>query len=230
MKYFTKLFIVAAFMGLATCQSTDDCPATIPRDTYLKIFGGFCFQFLVSQKRTHTQARQDCQSRGGTLALVKTQEIQTFLYTALSNDFHESYDKIWIGLNDVDKENEFKWEDGAPLTYSNWHEFSGPNSTSYSHALNHNENDCVVIDTENDGKWAEYPCEQQSFLLFFHEAELHPYICQYVASASTAVTGGAGTTVTVMANPCPAFSCDLDCGMSGFQKDQSGCSVCKCAV
>ncbi|KAK0043301.1 macrophage mannose receptor 1 [Biomphalaria pfeifferi] len=86
MKSFTKLFIVTAFMGLATCQSNDDCPATVPRDTYLKVFGGFCLQFLVSQKRTHTQARQDCQSRGGTLALVKTQEIQTFLYTALSNE------------------------------------------------------------------------------------------------------------------------------------------------
>ncbi|KAH9509350.1 hypothetical protein Btru_046828 [Bulinus truncatus] len=238
----------AVFICFVSSQTVNDCPSSVPRDNHLRVFGDSCFQFVINRQRTHTLARRDCETHGGTLALVKSQTIQDFLYHTLTNDYRDFYDKLWIGLNDIDKEDEFKWEDGTPLSYSNWDGGEGPSSTSWSHSWNHDENDCVVLDVESNGKWGEYPCDESTFLIFFSEDEEHSYVCQYrLASVSndttttievvttvdtvTPVSGQTDTTVSILTNPCPAFSCDLDCGMDGFKKNEtSGCSQCECAA
>ncbi|KAK0043306.1 CD302 antigen [Biomphalaria pfeifferi] len=281
MKFLVKFVAIALCICLASFQTIDDCPPGVPRDFHLAVFKGACYQFVTSYHRTHAEARQNCESQGGTLALVKTAEVQNYLYNALTYSYRDYHDKFWIGLNDIDKEQEFKWEDGAPLTYSNWGR--PPFSDSY---------DCVLMDLELDGQWTEYPCETSHFLfLTFHER--HPYICQYslvhqhdaststtvvsikttqdtpqpetletnsietystvtdtaetgsitelttaetdsdttATTITTAVTGNTDTTVLIISNSCPAFSCDLDCGMDGFQKNETtGCSLCQCAV
>ncbi|KAK6998950.1 secretory phospholipase A2 receptor [Biomphalaria glabrata] len=215
---------------LVKCQTINDCPQNLARDSSLKVFGNACYQFVLTQTRTHSEARQNCQSHGGTLALVKTPEIQNFLYNALVHDYKDVTDKVWIGLNDIDKENEFKWEDGTPLTYSNW-----------GHVSSSDADDCVLMDLRNSGKWSEFLCDQSYVLIFFPHYERHPYICQYnlqphtdtstTTITSTIVSGISDTTVLIMSNSCPAFSCDLDCGMDGFHKNETtGCSECKCAV
>ncbi|KAK0043299.1 snaclec salmorin subunit A-like isoform X1 [Biomphalaria pfeifferi] len=254
MTIFLNCIILAACLSIGMCQTMNECPSNLPKDSHLKVFGGACYQFPLSYSRTHSEAKQNCESQGGTLALVKTQDVQNFLFTTLTNDFRDYFDKVWIGLSDMDKEKEFKWDDGAPLTYSNW-----------GHLSTHDIDDCVLMDLRNDGKWTEYACDQSPFLIFFTQNEKHPYICQYSIAANSnaqstvtatalarttipdsiasgistsdvtttldTVSGITDTTVLIISNSCPAFSCDLDCGMNGFQKNEtSSCSLCQCAV
>ncbi|CAL1527106.1 unnamed protein product [Lymnaea stagnalis] len=161
-----------------TGQTFIDCPDSVPKDHFLLVHGDSCFQFLLSRLRTHSVARSDCESRGGTLAMVKSADIQSFLYRELNTTFRSFTGKFWIGLNDIDKEDVFKWEDGSALNFTNWNTGQGPNSGSWSHLVSHNENDCVVLNMEYGGKWSEYPCES-SMLLSNPQVAEHPFICQY---------------------------------------------------
>ncbi|XP_059159258.1 macrophage mannose receptor 1-like [Physella acuta] len=231
-------FLVAVCLHLGTPLTVNDCPAGLPRDTYLQVHGNSCWQFVLFRRYTHSKARQDCEKNGGTLALVKDAETQSYLYHELLNTYR-SHSLVWIGLNDLDNENVYKWEDGTPLDYHNWDSGEGPGAGSITHIFNHESDDCVTIDASSGGKWAEYPCDSYNFL-FFADPEEHYYICQFQVSASTSttaattvssteVTPAPQTTVSTITNPCSPFSCDLDCGMNGFKKDPTtGCSLCEC--
>ncbi|CAL1527107.1 unnamed protein product [Lymnaea stagnalis] len=261
MSTLTALCFGVLLSALVFSHTINDCPASVPRDTYLQVFQDSCFQFVINRERKHSVAKVDCEHHGGTLAIVSTPAIQGFIYHQLSSTYKDVRDKLWIGLNDIDNENIYKWEDGSALNYTNWDSGDGPNADSHHHAHNHNDDDCTVIDMESGGRWAEFPCEETPFFLFFTEDEEHSYICQYKlsptatampltspppTSASTEAqtdstirpmteTGAkelsveTDTTVTSITNPCPPFTCDLDCGLDGFRKNAtSRCHMCEC--
>ncbi|CAL1527103.1 unnamed protein product [Lymnaea stagnalis] len=194
------------FTRLAGAQTINDCPASLPRNSFLQVHGDSCFQFVLFRERTHTQAKADCHSNGGTLALVKTPEIQDYIYHEILSTYYGSTVKVWVGLNDIDNENIYKWEDGSPVTFSNWNTGDGPASgttgTSH-HALNHNQNDCVVLDVGLKGKWVEYPCESHPLFIVFSQNEAHMYVCQFklhiiptAAAATTTPPRTSGSLVT----------------------------------
>ncbi|CAL1527110.1 unnamed protein product [Lymnaea stagnalis] len=240
--------VVAVFMlliGYGASQTKDDCPAGVPRDNTLIIHSGFCFSFNFT-KIPHKDARATCEKHGGTLALVKTPDLQDFLYNQLAHYYNHTHDKVWIGLNDIAAEDKFVWEDGTSLNYSNWASGEGPNSGSIQHVFQHNTEDCVILDVTARGKWHDYSCDH-SVVFLSTTPELHSFICQYtpVGRSSTEPTQkSAGTspstteisvqpvvTLATITNPCPPFTCDLDCGMDGFKKDATtGCSICECDI
>jgi hypothetical protein len=53
----------------------------------------------------------------------------------------------WIGLNDIAQEGQWTWDNGEPLTYTNWG-LQQPNDTSSG------EEDYVIIGTS--GKWEDF--------------------------------------------------------------------------
>ncbi|XP_059158993.1 macrophage mannose receptor 1-like [Physella acuta] len=165
---------------MGSCVTIDDCPAGVPRDIYLQVRGDTCYQFVVYRHNTHTAARAYCEQHGGSLVLVKSVDVQEYLYDQLVNNFKVS-GKIWIGLNDLATENIYQWEDGTTPVYTDWAGGEGPASTSVTHTANHNTRDCVVIDLVAGGKWKETNCESGSFLIFFSTSESHSYVCQYMA-------------------------------------------------
>ncbi|KAF4071631.1 hypothetical protein AMELA_G00275550 [Ameiurus melas] len=61
----------------------------------------------------------------------------------------------WIGLNDGDREGEWKWVDGTPLNTGFWGN-GEPNSAV-------GDEDCVVIHGNTDPvrNWYDYPCHYQ---------------------------------------------------------------------
>ncbi|CAL1527104.1 unnamed protein product [Lymnaea stagnalis] len=203
MRTLSAFLLGTVLVSIATSQTLDNCPAGLPRDRFLQVHGDFCFQFVLNRLRTHTLAKADCESHGGTLALVKTPDIQAYLYKELVITYNLHLSKIWIGLNDIDNENIYKWEDGTPLNFTAWDSGEGPNSGSFYHATHHNENDCVVIDLEYDSKWAEFPCDESSSFLFFTDREEHYYICQYKFSASVATSTTQSSQTTAAPETAP---------------------------
>ncbi|BFZ12347.1 hypothetical protein BsWGS_15386 [Bradybaena similaris] len=173
------LFIVPAILliGFGSAQTINDCPVGVPRDTYLKVHGGFCFDFFVPSPVDYNTANAECNKHGGTLPIVTSKDISDFLIDQLVYEYGAG-SRIWIGLNDKATEGTYVWEDGTPLSssYSNWD--PSRNSTSANH-------DCVNFDPTKNGVWNEDYCEDTFFGLFEHE---RPYVCQYKARAGSVTT------------------------------------------
>ena len=74
--------------------------------------------------------------------------------------------RIWIGLDDLAVEGEFRWGSGALLDWSRWRTSSGqPNNGG-------GDEDCAAAIPYNDMKWADDPC--------FDTELIHGLICQHL--------------------------------------------------
>ncbi|XP_059159014.1 perlucin-like protein [Physella acuta] len=248
--------VISTLVYLGSCATIDDCPAGVPRDRYLQVRGDTCYQFVVYRQSTNTAARAYCEQHGGSLVLVKSVEVQEYLYDQLVNNFQVS-GKIWIGLNDLATENLYQWEDGTTPVYTDWAGGEGPASTSVTHTTNHNTRDCVVIDLVAGGKWKETNCESGSFLIFFSTSESHSYVCQYKARSSVVITVPTTSrpvdvpvpttsfyvdvtvqttsppvdvtvpSTSVPTRPCPTFSCNVNCTLY-LADNVTLCPLCEC--
>ena len=104
---------------------------------------------VITQGKTWEAAEAYAQSLGGHLAMIKTADMQNYIYnTMLTNPTVAKLSTFWIGATDKAKEGEWRWADGTLLssTYSNWN--SGePNNAG-------GENYCqYYISSGNKGKW-----------------------------------------------------------------------------
>ena len=80
--------------------------------------------WIINPENGHAYAKIQCQDwhdaqrkaikEGAHLVSINNEDEQFWLDVIFSNI------PFWIGLNDVDKEGEWRWDSGEPVTYTNW--------------------------------------------------------------------------------------------------------------
>ncbi|KAK9967969.1 hypothetical protein ABG768_002324 [Culter alburnus] len=96
---------------------------------------------LSSEMMSWTESRRYCTERGADLIIINNREEQNFVIWKMSADV-----RVWIGLNDIDVENMWKWVDGSTLTTSFW--------ASNEPTGQRRENCALTLGLG----WADYPC------------------------------------------------------------------------
>ncbi|MBZ5710212.1 CotH kinase family protein [Nannocystis pusilla] len=126
------------------------CPHCVEKDLPGPGTAQLCFVALP-----FAEAEADCVAQGGHLLAIPSQEIQDW---AVAEAFAVAGSDWWIGLNDIDAEDDFVWTDGTPLGFTAWNE-GEPNNVG--------EEDCVNLPTWSAGLWNDLVCDTPL-----------PYICQ----------------------------------------------------
>jgi len=125
------------------------CPHCVEKDLPGPGTAQFCFVALP-----FAEAEADCVAQGGHLLAIPDQEVQDW---ATAEALAIAGTDWWIGLNDINGEDEFVWTDGTPLGFTAWNE-GEPNNVG--------EEDCVNLPAWTVGLWNDLSCATQL-----------PYIC-----------------------------------------------------
>ena len=135
-------------------------PATPPAPKPISIPAFETF-WIVNPSNGHAYKRVPCESREAAVAQATQEKAhlvtindaaeQAWLTAVFGHEFY------WIGLSDAEKEGQWQWDNGEPVTYENWLP-----DDYFSESADANERD-YAITTFTDGKW--YTVSPNSMLL-----------------------------------------------------------------
>ncbi|XP_066302809.1 uncharacterized protein [Branchiostoma lanceolatum] len=155
--------------GLSSGTGCTGCaslyPALVPASNF-GVYQGQCFWSSDArrhkQRETYTAALKVCQDNGGTLVMLKDRATQTFILNHLKDKRVRGRKerRFWMGLDDLNAEKVFLWNDGTPLGGHN----------SFKSTAPHKERDCVTLwkPQKRVPRWYIKDCDMS-----------YPYICQF---------------------------------------------------
>ena len=85
---------------------------------------GNSFYKIYRASMTYLAAKAKCESDGATLATPRSDAENDFFVELLPGE------NIWIGINDIDQEGRFVYDDGSDVSYTKWNTASGEPSGS----------------------------------------------------------------------------------------------------
>ena len=105
--------------------------------------GHYYHIFDMDNIKTWSDAKTFCESQGGYLATITSQEENDFLYNYIKS---EGYSSAYFGLTDSEREGAWVWSNGEEVSYINWH-YGEPN------AENSEEDYALFYYKYDDGTW-----------------------------------------------------------------------------
>ncbi|XP_035683316.1 zonadhesin-like [Branchiostoma floridae] len=122
-----------------------------------------CYQFFMGSM-TFSQAEALCASHNARVALPKDQALNDFIVALRNSNARDAQFPAWIGLKDVDVENEHRWTDGTLLEgYANWADGEPNDAPGEADCVRNERSDA---DERYRNKWRDYPCDSASFGVF----------------------------------------------------------------
>ncbi|XP_078679567.1 collectin-10-like [Branchiostoma floridae x Branchiostoma belcheri] len=116
---------------------------------------GTCFKAFDTSK-TFSGAANACGADGGTLAMPRDAETNTFL-ASMSKSVSHIW-AFWFGLHDRREEGRFQWMDGSALgSYRSW-------APGQPDSDDGNE-DCVLYSTSQKDKWHDGNCHHRAYFI-----------------------------------------------------------------
>uniref|UniRef100_A0A8D0E803 Collectin subfamily member 10 n=1 Tax=Salvator merianae TaxID=96440 RepID=A0A8D0E803_SALMN len=104
------------------------------------------YYYIVQEEKSYKEALTHCRIRDGILAMPKDEAANAVISDYVSQS---GFFRVFIGLNDMEKEGQFMFADRTPLlNYSNWKE-GEPQDTS-------GQEDCVEM--LSTGQWNDTEC------------------------------------------------------------------------
>ncbi|XP_069815822.1 macrophage mannose receptor 1-like [Dendropsophus ebraccatus] len=161
-KYGPKIYVDCTTDGRQNkgpwCSTTPDfnidrlfgfCPLKDMSDSNWKTdpFSGASYQINYPSALTWHQARISCQQQDAELLSITELHEQAYISGLLSS----LTGALWIGLNSLDLNAGWRWDDGDPFRYLNWL----PGNPSEDPDVN-----CVAVNSENS-KWESKNCKQK---------------------------------------------------------------------
>jgi hypothetical protein len=105
------------------------------------------------------------------LVNIQNEEENAFLMEQINSA--EALSPVWIGLNDRQSENVFRWSDNSKPKYTNWMQ-DNPRNRQYK--------DCtVLLGMRKDGAWTTELCsETRRYICKRNKGLLHRYISSFL--------------------------------------------------
>jgi hypothetical protein len=121
---------------------------------------------MFTTPTTYVDAKAACAAINAHLAYLKDAQLDAAAETFVGSA------NTFIGLTDRAVEGTFVWDDGTPLTYSNWHT-GEPNSGGSGATY---QEDCAIIAGARIGaQWDDRPCDASEV----PTSGKFAYLCQY---------------------------------------------------
>lgn len=142
--------------GNETVQSIQIKDSTNSKNSYVKQqntveFNGHEYT-LVTISKPWIEAKADCESQGGHLVTITSQEENDFVVSLLGSE------TVWIGLTDEQNEGVWQWVTGETVTYTNWD--PGPGEPNGGTSENYAEMYSNGLWNDASGDWNYYVCER----------------------------------------------------------------------
>ncbi|XP_052286377.1 macrophage mannose receptor 1-like isoform X2 [Dreissena polymorpha] len=110
-----------------------------------------CYE-IVQTQASWRQAEADCLAKGGHLAHIPDQHHQDVIYQVISQ--HLGND-VWIGLNDMNEEQQYAWSSGDPVAYTYW-------ASGFENSMFHGIEDCAGLGAKSyHGRWDDIACSSR---------------------------------------------------------------------
>ncbi|WP_013334653.1 putative Ig domain-containing protein [Gloeothece verrucosa] len=100
--------------------------------------------YFLTNSAIWTDARTQAQAKGGYLVTINNAAENQFLVDTFGGSEY-----LWIGLNDATVEGSFQWDNGEPVTYTNWNAGQPDNYLGIE--------DYAHLNFANAGRWNDLP-------------------------------------------------------------------------
>ncbi len=164
--------------------SPSKATSAVPADA--AAFQGHSYKYF-GQRLSWKEAKLRCEQMGGHLPIVETAAENAFLDQLAHQGFptagRQGFEAVWIGASDEEKEGEWKWINGAPLSYKNWLANQPNNKQEREHYA------VIWLSTDpkrTSGKWSDQPSISDELVAHF--------ICEWDGLAEQPARPSAGGT------------------------------------